>query len=263
MSKKLALALGAGGSRGTAHIGVLRALEEEGIKPSYIAGCSMGAVVGACYANGMSCDDMLEAVLKLKTAHLIDPTAIPVKQLGLLKGAKMNTLLLENIGDVDFSELKIPFCCVASDMLSGRTVTFQSGKVTEAVRASSTMPGIFRPVRIEDKLLIDGGVLCRVPTQQAWDMGADAVLAVDVLGNTGDSVKGVKNIVSMVFRVYDMMDYNQNTLKRKLTERENELWITPNMDNMSQYVVKNLEKAYEYGYAETMANMDKIKQMLS
>ncbi len=262
MSKKLGLALGAGGSRGVAHVGVLRALEEEGIKPDFIAGCSMGSVVGACYSKGMSCDKMLEAVLKLKAVKIIDPSAVPISKLGLFKGNKMYDLLLSNIGDITFDELNIPFCCVASDMLSGRLATLSSGKVTDAVRASSSMPAIFRPVRMDGKLLIDGGVLCRVPTQQVWDMGADVVLAIDVLGNTGDEVKSVKNILSMVFRVYDMMDYNANEMKKKLTARKNELWITPEMKGMSQYAVKDMDKAYEQGYAATKAQMKEIKRML-
>ena len=174
----------------------------------------------------------------------------------------MYDLLLSNIGDITFDELEIPFCCVASDMLSGRLATLSSGKVTDAVRASSSMPAIFRPVRLDGKLLIDGGVLCRVPTQQVWDMGADVVLAIDVLGNTGDEVKSVKNILSMVFRVYDMMDYNGNEMKKKLTARKNELWITPEMKGMSQYAVKDMDKAYEQGYAATKAQMKEIKRML-
>lgn len=262
MSKKLGLALGAGGSRGVAHVGVLRALEEEGIKPDLIAGCSMGSVVGACYSKGLTCDKMLDAVLKLKAANIIDPSAVPISKLGLFKGNKMYDLLLSNIGDITFDELNIPFCCVASDMLSGRLTTLSSGKVTDAVRASSSMPAIFRPVRMDGKLLIDGGVLCRVPTQQVWDMGADAVLAIDVLGNTGDEVKSVKNILSMVFRVYDMMDYNGNEMKKKLTMRKNELWITPVIEGMSQYAVKDMDKAYEQGYAAAKARMKEIKRML-
>lgn len=262
MSKKLGLALGSGGSRGVAHVGVLRALEEEGIEPKFIAGCSMGSVVGACYANGMTCDKMLEAVYAIKAAKIIDPSAVPISKMGLFKGNKMYDLLLEHLGKVTFDKLLIPYCCVASDMLSGRLVTLSEGEVVPAVRASSSMPAIFRPVRMDNKLLIDGGVLCRVPTQQVWDMGADVVLAVDVLGNTGDSVKNVKNIISMVFRVYDMMDYNANEMKKQLTARKGELWITPDMEGMSQYVVKDLDKAYEQGYAATKAKMKEIKALL-
>lgn len=262
MSKKFGLALGAGGSRGVAHVGVLRALEEEGIKPEFIAGSSMGAVVGACYANGMSCENMLEAVLKIKTAHLVDLGAASIKRLGFFKGNKMYDLLLKNIGDISFEDLKIPFRCVASDMLSGRSVTLSSGNLVKAVRASSSIPAIFRPVRMDNMLLIDGGVLCRVPTQQVWEMGAEAVLAVDVLGNTGDSVKNVRNLATLVFRVYDMMDYNANEMKKQLTAKKGELWITPDMNGMNQYSAKGIDKAYEYGYNETKAHMAQIKKLL-
>lgn len=262
MSKKFGLALGAGGSRGVAHIGVLRALEEEGIKPDFIAGCSMGSVVGACYANGMSCDKMLETVLKLKTSKIIDPSAVPISKMGLFKGNKMYDLLSAHIGEATFDSLLIPFCCVASDMLSGRVVTLSSGKVTDAVRASSSMPAVFRPVRLNGKLLIDGGVLCRVPTEQVREMGAEAVLAVDVLGNTGDEVKSVKNIISMILRVYDMMDYNTNEMKKKLTAKAHEIWITPEMPGMSQYAAKDMDKAYEQGYAATKAKIKEIKRMI-
>ena len=85
---------------------------------------------------------------------------------------------------------------------------------------------------------------------------------MDVLGNTGDSVKNVKNILSMVFRVYDMMDYNSNEMKKQLTKKKNELWVTPKMEGMSQYAVKDMEKAYEQGYAATKENIKKIKKML-
>ena len=205
---------------------------------------------------------MLEAVLEIKTSKLIDPSAIPARQLGLFKGGKMYDLLMKNIGDISFDDLEIPFCCVASDMLSGRLAVLSEGKVTDAVRASSSIPAVFRPVRLNGMLLIDGGVLCRVPTEQVWDMGADVVLAVDVLGNTGEEVKSVKNILSMVLRVYDMMDYNASTMKKELTKRDNELWITPEIKGMSQYVPKNMERAYEQGYAATKAQMKAIKELL-
>lgn len=263
MSKKLGLALGAGGSRGVAHIGVLKALEEEGIAPSYISGCSMGAVVGACYANGMTCEKMLSVVSKLKAVNLIDLSAIPVSRLGLLKGNKMHNLLLSNIGDVTFDELKIPFSCVATDLYSGRLAVLSEGKVAPAVRASSSIPAIFRPVRLDDKLLIDGGVLCRVPTEQVRDMGADVVLAVDVLGNTKESVSEVKNMLSMVFRVYDIMDYNAFSMKKKLTERGSDVWIEPEIVGLSQYAVKDMEKAYEAGYAAAKAAMQELKAKLA
>lgn len=262
MNKKIGYALGSGGSRGVAHVGAIKALEEEGIKPDYIAGCSMGSVVGACYAKGMTVDEMLNAVLKLKAIHLVDLSAVPITKLALLKGNKMHNLLLSNIGDVKFDELKIPFCCVATDLYSGKLVTLSEGSVAQAVRASSSMPTVFPPVKKDGKLLIDGGVLCRMPTSQVREMGADAVIAVDVLVNTKESVTEVKNVFSMIMRVFDIMDNNQSEMKKALSGTDGEVWIEPLMEGISQYQVKDLERAFEEGYNATKAKMDDIKRLI-
>lgn len=262
MSKKLGLALGSGGSRGIAHIGVLRALEEENIKPDFISGCSMGAVVGACYCSGMSIDNMLNAVLKLKAIHLMDLSAVPISNLGLLKGHKMHKLLLSNIGEGNFEDLKIPFSCVASDLLSGEVVVFDSGKIAPAVQASSSIPTLFRPVKKDGRLLVDGGVLCRVPVAQVKKMGADVVIGVDALVNTKEPVDKVPNIVSMILRVFDMMDYHTSTMMRELDNKECDLWLEPEMKGINQYAVKDLEKAYAEGYECAKAKMSEIKELL-
>jgi NTE family protein len=262
MSKKLGLALGSGGSRGVTHIGVLRALEEEGIKPDFISGCSMGAVVGACYAKGMSCDEMYNAVMQLKAVDIMDISAVPITQLGLLKGGKMQRLLLKNIGDVKFEELKIPFCCVASDVLSGTLTEFTTGPVAKAVQASSCIPTIFRPVKMNGKLLVDGGVMCRVPVSQVKRMGADVVIGIDALVNTGEPVEKVNNIVAMILRVYDIMDYRTSNLMKDSENKDCDLWLGPEMKGINQYAVKDMDRAYTEGYECAKANMDKIKELL-
>lgn len=262
MSKKIGLALGSGGARGAAHLGVIKALEEEGIRPDYITGCSMGSVVGAGYAKGLSIEEMYRIVKKLKAIQLIDITALPITRLALTRGNKMRNLLLSKLGDTKFDELKIPFKCVASDLYSGRLVTLSEGKVATAVAASSSMPTVFPPVKLDGKLLIDGGVLCRVPTKQCMEMGADKVIAVDVLDNTKEEVKEVKNIISMIMRVFDMMDYNGSEMKKQLLGTENELWLVPEMKGLSQYSIKDADKAYEEGYLLTRARMDEIKEFI-
>lgn len=262
MSKKLGVALGSGGARGVAHIGVLRALEEEGIKPDYISGCSMGAVVGACYAMGMSLDEMLEDILRLKTSDFVDPTVAILTQQSILKGNKMEKLLKTLIGEVEFSHLKIPFCCVASDLKSGRIVELNAGKVETAVQASSAIPAIFKPVKLDKKILVDGGILCRVPVKQVKDMGADRVLAVDVLHNTGEPVKEVNNVISTLLRVIDMMDHNATVMKRELEKEMCDMLLQPELKGMNQYIVKDLEKAYAEGYSCAKSNIQKIKELI-
>ncbi|MCM1546211.1 MAG: patatin-like phospholipase family protein [Clostridiales bacterium] len=263
MSKKIGLALGSGGARGVAHLGVIKALEEEGIRPDYITGCSMGSVVGAGYANGLSIEEMYKIVKKLKPLQLIDVTALPITRLALTRGNKMRNLLVSSLGNVTFDELKIPFKCVASDLYSGRLVTLSEGKVATAVAASSSMPTIFPPVKLHGQLLIDGGVLCRVPTRQCKEMGADKVIAVDVLDNTKEPVKEVKNIISMIMRIFDMMDYNGSEMKKELCGTENELWLVPEMKGLSQYAVKDADRAYEEGYLTTKARMSEIKEFVN
>ena len=168
MRKKLGFALGAGGSRGVAHIGFLKAMEEAGIKPDYITGTSMGAIIGACCAKGYSADFMLEEVKKLSLVDLLDFSFNPLMNAALLRAQKMHKKLAEYIDDdYTFNQLDIPFRCVAVDLVTGNPVVFKGeDKVCEAIVASSTIPGVFKPVEKDDMLLVDGGLKCRLPVNE-------------------------------------------------------------------------------------------------
>ena len=242
--KKLGLALGAGGSRGVAHIGFLRALEEEGIKPDYICGCSMGSVVGAAYASGMSPRDMWTVVGKLRILDIISPS----KQKGGLFGTKkMRQQLLKHIGDLTFDQLNIPFHCIAVDMCTQSVVEFSEGSVLDAVVASSSIPAVFHPLDKDGMRLVDGGVLERVPVQQVKAMGADVVVAVDVMGQK-DCSEDCPNMVGVMFEIFDLMD-NHRTRRRKEDNADIiDFWVEPDLGNMSQYELKQVGLAYEKGY---------------
>ncbi|MBQ8407028.1 MAG: patatin-like phospholipase family protein [Clostridia bacterium] len=123
--KKLGFALGSGGARGVAHIGFLQAMEEQGIVPDYISGCSMGSVVGAAYASGMTPQQMFSAVKNLKLIDLVD---INIKPGGVLDTRKMRKVLTKYLGDITFDQLKIPFVCVAVDMISQQVIEFKEGR---------------------------------------------------------------------------------------------------------------------------------------
>lgn len=262
MSKKLGLALGSGGSRGVTHLGVLKALEEEGIRPDYIAGCSMGSVVGACYANGMTVERMLSTVRKLKTVHLMDFAVLPEPRPGFFKGEKMQNLLLKNIGDVTFDELTIPFCCVATDLLSGQTILLNKGKVAPCVRASSTIPIIFKPLEMDGMMLVDGGVLCRVPVRQAKELGADVVVGVDAIKNSAYPVQKIPNMASMAMRVFEIVDTVNVRNERACPDYPCDLMLEPEMAGITQYSIKLLDKAYEEGYRLGKDNAAKIAALL-
>jgi NTE family protein len=263
MSKTLGLALGGGGARGVAHIGFLQALEEEGIKPSYICGTSMGAVVGACYAKGMTIEEMKKEVFELGAFDIISLSAAPIGKLGISGTKKLKRKLTTVLGDSQFSDLKIPFQCTASDIIANELVLFHSGDLVTAVQASSSIPGLFRPVKLDGKLLLDGGVLCRVPSRQVKEMGADVVVGVDVLYNTSQPIARPTNLVTMLLRVFDMMDNAAAQYAKQNNNDVCDLYLEPVIEGYSQYSVKEFEKPFHEGYALGRAHVEEIKKLLN
>lgn len=257
---KLGFALGSGGSRGVAHIGFLQAMEEIGVKPDFISGSSMGSVVGACYAAGMSVEEMKNAVFELKALDILDLSGNALRNQALFKSKKMRAQLDLYLGEKTFEDLKIPFSCVAVDLVDGEEAVFDKDRlVAECVQASSSIPGVFRPVKMDDKLLVDGGLRNRLPIAAVKKMGADKVVAVDVLGQLR-RVEKPFNIFSVMFRMVDI--YDTQITELKLKENPPDVLVVPDMGDMSQYKIKDLEKAFEAGYAAGMANADKIKALL-
>ena len=182
MRKKLGLALGSGGSRGVAHIGFIKALEEAQIAPDFVTGCSMGAIIGYAYCAGVPADVMREKVCALRLSGIAALSG-SLKADGLFRLNKAKKLIAEVVGDKEFSQLSIPFACVATDIDAGELVVLDEGSALEAAVASSSIPGAFTSAKIGGRRLVDGGVLERVPTEQLSRMGAEVIVAVDVLGD--------------------------------------------------------------------------------
>jgi NTE family protein len=177
---KIGLALGGGAVRGMAHIGVLIALERAGTPIDCIAGASVGALVGACYAAGLSAGALLELALQIGWRHLARP-AIPGD--GLLSFAPLERLLVDRLGDLSFGDLARPFAAVATDLAAGQAVLLQSGRLAPAVRASCTIPGLVKPIQIDGRTLYDGAVVDNLPVDAVRALGASYVIAVDVIGH--------------------------------------------------------------------------------
>lgn len=256
--KKLGFALGAGGSRGIAHIGFLKAMEEEGIKPDYIAGCSMGSIVGGAYASGVRVEDMEQAVRKLRLLQLLGGGKRPG---GLFETKKIRKILSSYIGDVDFSDLKTPFCCVAVDLYSQKVVEFSTGSVLDGVVASSSIPGVFKPTEKNGMLLVDGGLLARVPCEYVKNMGAEVVVAVDVLGNLA-TLEKKPSTITVLLESYNIMDNYRTAIRRKEQEKIIDFWLEPPLGTMNQYSLKQLEFALEEGYKLGKENAEKIKKAI-
>ncbi|MDH4285816.1 MAG: patatin-like phospholipase family protein [Gallionella sp.] len=176
---RIGLALGSGSARGLAHLGVIRAIEDAGIEVDFIAGTSMGALIGAIHAAGKL--NELEATFRTfdwkKTVSFFD---VVLPKSGLLDGARISELARAHIHADSIETLPKLFAAVATDIVSGEEVTIRSGDVIEAVRASISVPGIFTPVRSNGRILVDGGLTNPVPVSVVRAMGADIVIAVDL-----------------------------------------------------------------------------------
>lgn len=178
MNLKVGLALGSGSARGWAHVGVIRALQEAGITPDVLCGCSAGAFVAAAYADGAL--DALESwAVKLTWQDVVGMLDVSLSG-GLLKGDKLIGLFKRHFVNKDFAALPLPFACVATDLASGREIWLREGSVAAAVHASIALPGLLSPVRHDGRLLVDGGLVNPVPVSLCRALGADIVIAVDL-----------------------------------------------------------------------------------
>lgn len=177
--KKIGLALGSGSARGWAHIGVIQALSEAGIRVDCVAGTSIGAMVGAVYASG-KIDELEEIVLQFDWKHILHFFDIVFPKSGLIDGMKVADFIRSHVEEKNIEELLIPFRAVTTDLTTGHEVVIQDGDIIEAVRASISLPGIFTPVRKNGKILVDGGLVNPVPVSVVREMGADFVIAVDL-----------------------------------------------------------------------------------
>lgn len=180
-SLNIGIALGAGSARGWAHIGVLRALVKAGIRPRIVCGTSIGALVGAVYAND-SLDALEDWVLGLTWRKVLGFFDFSFNG-GMLKGAKLIAHLDGHLLDRPIEDLALPFAAVATDLRSGREVWLREGRAADAVRASIALPGLFTPVEREGRLLVDGALVNPVPVSLCRAMGADFVIGVDLGSN--------------------------------------------------------------------------------
>ncbi len=196
---KIGLALGGGAAKGFAHIGVIKMLEANGIHPTVVAGTSAGSVVGALYASGMDAYALQQKAVALDEASIRD---VSLFSGGLVKGQKLEDYVNAQIGQRRFEQLPKPFAAVATRLEDGQRTVFVRGNVGQAVRASSSIPGVFEAVTIGNYHYVDGGVVSPVPVDAARDLGADFVIAVDIsskahgladssslLGNINQSIK--------------------------------------------------------------------------
>jgi NTE family protein len=178
---KIGLALSGGAARGLAHIGVLEVLEKENIPVDMIAGTSAGAAIGALYAQGKDINQIKNLVLDLDWKRLVSLVDLALPKTGFIGGRKIKNQLKSIIGDIEFGKLRIPLACVATDIRTGEEVIIKQGSVLEGVRASISIPVILTTARWGDRYLVDGGLVNPVPVSVVKEMGADFIIAVNVI----------------------------------------------------------------------------------
>ncbi|MDN5276972.1 MAG: hypothetical protein PWR01_937 [Clostridiales bacterium] len=250
---KIGLALGSGAARGLAHIGVLQVLEENGIVPDYIAGTSIGAIVGALYAAGVSPKMMEGLAQNLDIKKYYDVT---VPRYGFVKGQRIEELIKLLTRDKECSELNIPLTVTAVDLKTCRLIELNEGKVYRAVRASISIPGIFTPVEQGDYILVDGGLLARVPVDTVKRMGADVVIGVDV-GFRGQHRPPV-NILEVILQSLEVMELE--ILKNNV--EKGDVIIYPDVSDIHPFYFDKVEECVQEGRKAALKAMDRIKNLI-
>ena len=249
---RVGLALGGGGARGAAHIGVLAELEEAGVPIHLIAGTSAGSLVGALYSFGVSPDQML--VLAGKTTWR-DLVSLSLPRVGLINASRMETLLNDILLDSEIEDLALPFAAVACDLHTGREVVLTKGNVANAIRASCSIPGIFVPVPHGDELLVDGGVVNGVPVNVAMSLGANLVIAVK-LHDQVNPADNLDNIFSILAQSLEIMQRSQQMVKP-------DVLILPDLKDHHMSDLTKTMSAYVAGRAAAKAALPKIKKLLA
>lgn len=218
--KKIGLALGGGGAKGLSHIGVIKILEQNKIPIDFIAGTSIGALVGGLYAAGKDIGYVEKIALDSNMDKFASMMIEFTRSGGLVRGEKVLKFLKDSLDEIDFRELQIPFVAVATELNSALTYYFEKkGDVAEAIRASISYPPVFSPYKIKNKLFIDGGLSCQVPAEKVRSMGADIVIAVN-LENNYIFRKDAFNREAAIGNTYRLLDSSMKVIVRNLAEHD-------------------------------------------
>lgn len=263
--KKLGLALGSGGARGFAHIGVLMALRELGIKPDIVAGVSSGAIMGAFYATKTldGCYSWAQGLDRKAAFKLMDFHLIPKG--GFVKGERFVNFLESRMGAVKIEDLEKKFVAVATDLVTGEEVWIQDGSLAKAVRASMAFPGLLPSLYHQDRWLVDGGLVNPVPITPCRELGADHVIAVNLNENlvgrrlkdvTKDEVPGVIDVVMSSINI--MQDYVTCT---RIAEDTPDVCIAPKIDHVGLLDFQHVHDVIDAGQKSVEAVKNELLEL--
>ena len=226
----VALVLGSGGARGYAHIGVIRMLEAYGIRPQLIVGTSAGSIVGALYASGKTADEMEKVAHELKSSDVRD---ITLSKQGFFEGTKVENFVNRQVNYQPLENLNIPLFIVATELQHGTRTVFNRGNTGQAVAASVSIPSMFIPTRIGKKQYVDGGLVSPVPVEVAKNLGADVVIAVNILAQPENTATA---------NIWGLFNQNINVMQNRLASYE-----LQDADVVIQPVLKEKQHIFSLG----------------
>ena len=250
---RVGLALGGGATRGIAHIGALKAFDENGIKFDMIAGTSAGSLVGCMYAGGKTPDEIIALAKSLKVKDIRKSKFfMPSKTDGIQE------LIIETLGDIDIKDLKTPFCAVAVDLITSQEIVFSKGNLAKIVAGSCAVPGVFVPVEYEDMHLSDGGLQNNIPSDVPRYFGCDYVIAIDVNSTRGGGTFSLK-VLDVLSATIGIMS-KSNSIKGYINA---DYVVKPSMKKFKSTKVDEAEEMFMEGYLATIDAIPKIMKIIS
>ncbi len=252
---KIALVLGGGSAKGFAHVGVIRALEQEKIPVHMIIGTSVGSLIGGIYASNPDSFQLEWIAFKIDKNDILDFSMIYSK-LGPVQGVKLETFVEQTVKTKKVEDTKIPFYPIATDLNTGETIVLEKGSLAKAIRASSSIPGIFTPVTFGNRMLVDGGVTNNVACDIARSKGADIVIAVNLLKDIKDY--DISSVIDIIAQSVNIMMHENNKTKLKYAD----ILIEPETKGVSIFDFSQKKRLMEEGIKAAKAAMPKIKALV-
>lgn len=252
---RIGLALGGGAAKGFAHVGVIAVLEEAGLRPDYLVGTSAGSLVAALYASGKTSAELQKTAISMEEATITD-WMLPLVGRGVFRGDALGRFVNDAVGGRLIEDMRIPLGVVATDLGSGQAVLFQRGDTGTAVRASSAVPAVFVPVKINGRDYVDGGLVAPVPVRYARQMGAELVIAVDI--STAPEDSPTKDTLQILLQTFSIMgkSINQHEL------RDADIVVRPSLVGLKSADFSARQRAIDAGRAAMLAALPALRARL-
>ena len=247
------MALSGGGTRGLAHIGVLQALEDNGIRPDYLSGTSIGAFAAALYAFGVPLQEIRNVGQGMSPVNV---SKLKLSRFALFSNEELGRLIQSKIGKARIEDALIPLAIIAADIGTGEKMVLRQGEVAPAVMASNAIPGIYRPIYIDGRMMVDGGIVEDVPISPLRPMGADTIVAVNL--SAGRKYRPPEDIIDILLNAFDIA-IDEDTRRQIKTA---DVLIEPQLSDFRRMDVSQIDALIAEGYRSTAASVEKIRAAL-